>query len=61
MVALRDGLEAELRALAAALHARGGELADAEARLAAQLRWGIRRIQRLVDARICRAVLAAWR
>ncbi len=54
-------MQNELEALAAALQARGGELAGAEARLAARLRWGIALLRRLVDARVCRAVLAAWR
>ncbi|KAK9821433.1 hypothetical protein WJX81_005093 [Elliptochloris bilobata] len=61
VVALRDAMQTELGALAAALQARGGELACAEARLAARLRWGIALLHRLVHARVCRAVLAAWR
>jgi len=59
-VALRAAMQTELEALGAALQSRGGQLVGAEARLAARLRWGVALLRRLVDARVCRAVLAAW-
>jgi hypothetical protein len=59
--AVRGAMRADMAQLAAIAQQQATAAADAEARLASRIAWGVRLLQAREDAKAARAVLSQWR